>query len=93
MEWGYDGLLRLSTGDACFRCVQVGLVLDGIEVSRTIIGGPAYTSRRFGKGDILLAVDGEAVTEQTVEILLVGNDKPGTPVIITVDKGGKKVNL
>ncbi len=74
-------------------CVQVGLVLDGIEVNRTIIGGPAYTSRRFGKGDILLAVDGEAVTEQTVEILLVGNDKPGTPVIITVDKGGKKVNL
>ena len=73
--------------------VQVGLVLDGIEVNRTIIGGPAYTSRLFGKGDILIAVDGQAVTEETVESLLVGNDKPGSPVIITVGKGGRKVKL
>ncbi len=71
--------------------MQVGLVLDGVEVNRTIIGGPAYTSKRFAKGDVLLAVDGEAVTEQTVEILLVGNDKPGSPVNIMVDKGGLKV--
>ncbi len=73
--------------------VQVGLALDGVEVNKTIIGGPAYTSRRFGKGDVVLAVDGEAVTEQTVDTLLIGNDKPGSPVVITVDKGGRKVIL
>jgi hypothetical protein len=72
---------------------QVGLVLDGVEVNRTIIGGPAYTSRRFGKGDILLAVDGKAATKETIENLLVDKDQPGSPVIITVDKGGRKVKF
>ncbi len=85
-KWKYLRLTNLSRA-------QVGLVLDGVEVNRTIIGGPAYTSKRFAKGDILLAVDGEAVTEETVESLLVGNDKPGSPVNIMVDKGGGKVEL
>jgi hypothetical protein len=71
--------------------LQVGIVLKGVEVTKIITGGPAYISRSFGNGDILLAVDGVPVTEQTVETLLVGDDKPGSPAIITVDKGGNKV--
>ncbi len=60
---------------------------------QTVIGGPAYTSSQFGKGDILLAVDGEPVTDQTVGNKLVGTDRPGDPVVIKVGKGSKTVSI
>jgi hypothetical protein len=72
---------------------QVGLTLNGVEVIQTIIGGPAYTSRQIGKGDILLSVDGEPVTDQTVGNKLVGTDRPGDPVVVKVGKGGKTVSI
>ena len=40
----------------------------------------------------MLEVDGRTVTEQTIEILLAGNDKPGSLVVLTVVKGNDKVS-
>ena len=67
-------------------------MLSGIEIESTVFGGPAFTSMCLEPGDVILAVDGNFATEETVENMLVGNDKPGTLVILTVVKGGREVN-
>jgi C-terminal processing protease CtpA/Prc len=72
--------------------VQVGLVLKGVEVKNTVPGGPAFTSMCLEPGDVLIAVDGNFVTDLTVDNMLVGIDKPGTLVTLTVAKGGIQVN-
>ncbi len=71
---------------------QVGLVLQGNVIDSTVVGGPAYTSMRLGRGDILLQVDGEEATDQNIGVLQVGNDRPGSRLVLTVAKGGKEVN-
>ena len=50
------------------------------------MGGPAELSQRIVKGDIILEIDGENATPDNIERLLVGNDKPGSPVLLTVAK-------
>ncbi len=40
---------------------------------------------------MLLYVDGTIATEQNVEILLRGNDKPGSIAMLTIAKSGKEV--
>jgi hypothetical protein len=72
---------------------QLGLVLQGTTINDTIIGGPAFTSLSLGQGDVLLNVDGTIATEQNVEVLLIGNDKPGSIVVLTVAQGGNEVVL
>ncbi len=69
----------------------MGLVLNGVEIETTIVGGPAFTSMCLDPGDVLLAVDGTYATENTVENLLIGCDKPGSLVTLTVAKGGSEV--
>jgi hypothetical protein len=70
---------------------QVGLVLEGTIIESTIVGGPAHTSMRLGRGDILLEVDGEEATDQNIGDLLVGNDRPGSRLVLTVAKAGSEV--
>jgi C-terminal processing protease CtpA/Prc len=70
----------------------VGLILKGTLIESTVVGGPAFLSACLGRGDIVLEVDGKTVTEQTIEILLAGNDKPGSLVVLTVVKGSDKVS-
>ncbi len=70
---------------------QVGLNLKGTTIDDTVMGGPAFTSMSFGRGDVLLYVDGNIATEQNVEKLLRGNEKPGSIVVLTVAKGGRQV--
>jgi hypothetical protein len=74
-----------------FFFAQVGLIMSGIEIENMVVGGPAFTSMCLEPGDVLLAVDGSFATENTVENMLVGSDKPGTLVTLTVAKGGSEV--
>ena len=69
----------------------MGLVLKGVVIENTVVGGPAFTSMCLEPGDMLLAVDGNFATEHTVENMLFGIDKPGTLVTLTVAKGGNEV--
>ncbi len=62
-------------------------------IESTVVGGPAFISTCLGRGDIVLEVDGKTVTDQTVEILLAGNDKPGSLAVLTVAKGNDMVNF
>ena len=71
--------------------VQVGLILKGTMIDSVVVGGPAFLSTCLGPGDAILEVDGRNVTEQTIEILLAGNDKPGSLVVLTVAKANDKV--
>jgi S1-C subfamily serine protease len=65
--------------------------LKGTTIEDTIIGGPAFTSLSLGRGDVLLNVDGNIATEQNIEMLLIGDDKPGSIVVLTVARGGHEV--
>jgi C-terminal processing protease CtpA/Prc len=73
-------------------CVQVGIILRGTAIESTVVGGPAFTSMTLARGDVILEADGKPVTEQTIEGLLTGNDKPGSLVVLTVSKGSDKVS-
>jgi C-terminal processing protease CtpA/Prc len=67
--------------------------MNGVEIESTVLGGPAFTSMCLEPCDVILAVDGNFATEQTVENMLIGNDKPGTLVTLTVAKTGSEVNF
>jgi hypothetical protein len=49
--------------------------------------GPAYNSRQLDKGDLVVEIDGQGVGDNLTK-LLVGSDVAGTPVTLTVKKGG-----
>ena len=57
-------------------------MLHGNKVENTLIGGPAFGN--IMKGDILVKVDGNPVTEDNILSELRGNDIPGTEVVLTV---------
>ena len=60
-------------------------------IDNCVLGSPAYNSGLISHGDIVLRIDGIAVTQSNIHELLVGNDKPGTQVHICLSKGGPKV--
>jgi C-terminal processing protease CtpA/Prc len=55
------------------------------------MGGPAYASQQLIQGDVILAVDDQPATDQNTSLLLVGNDKPGSKVVLSIAKAGNKV--
>ena len=67
------------------RCT-VGIMLHGTKVENTLIGGPSYGL--LEKGDIIVRIDGQDVTESNVYAKLKGCDLPGTEVLITVERSG-----
>jgi hypothetical protein len=67
------------------RCT-VGIMLCGLKVQNTLIGGPS--AGLVEKGDVLLRIDGESVTEDDVVAKLKGCDIPGSQILITVDRRG-----
>ena len=70
---------------------QIGVMLQGTVVENTVIGGPAHISKVIGPGDVILKIDENVVTADNIKGLLLGNDMPGSPVVIAVAKGGPKV--
>jgi hypothetical protein len=42
-------------------------------------------------GDVILKIDGVIVTESNINTALVGSDLTGTPVVLTIAKGGLEV--
>jgi hypothetical protein len=70
---------------------QVGIVLTGTLVDQTVIGGPAHSSKIIFPGDAILKIDGIIVTSENIRSQLLGCDIPGSTVILTLGKGGPKV--
>jgi hypothetical protein len=66
----------------------LGLVYsEGCEVTRVLIGGPAFRSGQISEGDTLVSIEGRALTgldQQAALALIVGNDEPGSQCVIEV---------
>ena len=58
--------------------------MNGTMIDNTVIGGPAFNSKQFSHGDVILKVNGVTATNENVLDLLVGNDIPGSPVEICI---------
>ena len=64
-----------------------GLVIEGM-----VVGGPAFNSRQLARGDVIVLVDGTPATQENVHSMLVGDDAPGSSVVVTVRKGGPQAS-
>ncbi len=71
---------------------QIGIMLLGTMVDNLVVGGPAYNSRQLHHGDVIVKVDGIPITASNIHEVMVGDDIPGAPVIVSVARGGAKVN-
>ena len=50
------------------------------------VGGPAFNSKRVNPKDVIVAVDGQSVKGPEISGLLIGNDKPGSVVKLTLKR-------
>ena len=65
---------------------QVGVMFRGNIIESMVVGGPAFNCQQLDRGDELLLVDGEVVTDANRNTLLIGKDIPGSAVTLTVKK-------
>ena len=65
--------------------------MRGASIESTIVGGPAYSSQLFARGDVILQVDNQTAHDKNVSLLVVGDDVPGSTVNLTVAKDGDMV--
>jgi C-terminal processing protease CtpA/Prc len=70
---------------------QIGIMLLGTMVDNLVVGGPAYNSRQLYHGDVIVKVDGIPITASNIHEVMVGDDIPGAPVVVSVARGGPKV--
>ena len=61
-------------------------MFKGNIIESMVVGGPAFNCQQLDRGDELLLVDGEAVTDANRNLLLIGGDVPGSAVTLTVRK-------
>lgn len=54
--------IRRAVPLTILRVEQIGILFCGVTVETTIIGGPAYNSRKLHPGDVILKVDGVVAT-------------------------------
>jgi hypothetical protein len=59
-------------------------MLHGTKIENTLIGGPAFGLLK--KGDILIKIDGQPVSEENILTALRGSDIPGSKVVLTVNR-------
>ena len=64
----------------------VGVMFHGNVIESMVVGGPAFNCQQLDRGDELLQVDGQPVTEANRHRLLIGKDLPGSQVTLTVRK-------
>jgi S1-C subfamily serine protease len=61
-------------------------MLKGSVIESIVIGGPAFNSSMLEVGDVILGVDGSKVTEENIVSTLIGDDRPESNVILTVQR-------
>jgi S1-C subfamily serine protease len=65
--------------------------MKGAVIENIIIGGPAFHSALIEKGDLVLGVDGNKISEESICSALIGDDVPGSSVVVTVQKRNHQV--
>ena len=72
----------------------VGIMLSECLVENLVVGGPAFLCRQIAHGDKIVAIDGAAVTPETILAQLVGQDEPGSAVTLDLQKQtGEKIQV
>ncbi len=73
--------------------VQAGLLLNGVVVEEVIPGGPAHSSRKLHRGDVLLSVGSAVATPSDASDLLDCSDAQGPAqlAVLAVAKTGEQV--
>ena len=66
-------------------------MMNGTMIENTVVGGPAYSSKQLGHGDVILEVDGREAKNETIFELLIGSDIPGSAMNVKLAKGNSKV--
>jgi hypothetical protein len=77
---------KICSSDTFSSRCTVGIMLHGKKIENTLIGGPSFGI--LEKGDFIVSIDGENVSEENVYEKLKGCDIPGTEVSITVERCG-----
>jgi predicted metalloprotease with PDZ domain len=60
--------------------------LGDFTIDNVLVGGPAFKSRKIEKGDVMVAIDGQAVNSSTIIAALQG--APRSSVTLTLQKRG-----
>ncbi len=63
-------------------------MLSGTTIDNLVVGGPAYNSKMIARGDTILQVNNVPATKANIYDLLVGDDRPGSTVVLNISKGG-----
>jgi hypothetical protein len=63
------------------------------EVEHVMVGGPAYLSNDVFRGDLILGVDGNALSGAALVSAIKGNDTPGSCVTLTLKRGAQNFSL
>ena len=80
LELALDKVPIFSTG---FNSkTTLGISFKNMMVEDTVIGGPASLSGKIHVGDVLVQVDGTPATLENKHDLLLGDDVPGTKVVL-----------
>jgi hypothetical protein len=66
--------------------LDVSTLGRGVIVRDMVPGGPAHCSKKLGRGDVIVAVDGVPVTPENWSRLAAGNGKPGSIATLTILK-------
>ena len=64
--------------------LDVSTVGQEVFVRDMVPGGPAHCSKKLGRGDVIVAVDGVPVTPENWSRLAAGNGKPGSTATLTI---------
>ena len=66
----------------------VGISFDerNSSVTACMVGGPAFNSKQVHPNDVIVAIDGQEVKGPEILDLLIGNDKPGSVVELTLKR-------
>ena len=81
-----DDAAGLSAEDGPPPCTTVGIMFRDLTIDNLWVGGPAYATGQLAHGDEVVAVDGAAVSRETLAAALIGSDVPGSEVELRVRK-------
>jgi len=64
-------------------------MLLGCVIDNMVVGGPAYTSQKLDKGDVIVKIDGKDVNQDTLLPRLIGSDQPGKQTLPSPTSGAR----
>ena len=84
----FTGRRSIAAASGASGCTTLGISFNAKNASVTtcMIGGPAFNSKQVHKNDVIIAIDGQEVTGPEILGLLIGNDKPGSFVELTLKR-------